>query len=86
MKIPGQSTHEYKNTLLTGLDLVPTFLASANATYPDTLKGIKLEPLDGKSIGPLLEQKVDEIHGDNETLPLEYFGAEVCHQRKLEGY
>ena len=77
MKIPGQSTHEYKNTLLTGLDLVPTFLAYANATYPDTLKGIKLEPLDGKSMVPLLEQKVDEIHGDNETLPLEYFGAEA---------
>ena len=26
---------------------------------------------------PLFEQKVDKIHGDNETLPMEYFGAEA---------
>jgi arylsulfatase A-like enzyme len=77
MKVPGNATHEYKKTLLTGLDLVPTFLDCANATYPDTLKGIKLEPLNGKSILPLLEQKVDKIHGDNETIPIEYFGAEA---------
>jgi arylsulfatase len=63
--------------LVTGLDLVPTFFAYANATYPNTLNGTKLEPLNGKSMLPIIEQKVDKIHGDNETLPIEYFGAEA---------
>jgi arylsulfatase len=82
MKVPADSNHGYKDPLVTGLDLVPTFFAYANATYPGTLNGIKLEPLNGKSMLPIIEQKADKIHGDNETLPIEYFGAEAVIKGK----
>ena len=81
-KLPGSNpTHEVVNAFATGYDLVPTFLDYANATYPDNYKGNKIEPLAGKSILPFLEQNnLANLHPENETIPLEYFGVEAVYK------
>ena len=82
MKLPSSNqTHEIVNDFATGDDLVPTFLDYANATYPDTYKGNKIEPLAGKSMLPFLEQNnLANLHPDNETIPLEYLGQEAVYK------
>ena len=82
MKLPSSNqTHEIVNDFATGDDLIPTFLDYANATYPDTYKGNKIEPLAGKSILPFLEQNnLANLHPENETIPLEYLGQEAVYK------
>ena len=82
MKLPSNNqTHEIVNDFATGDDLVPMFLDYANATYPDTYKGNKIEPLAGKSMLPFLEQNnLANLHPDNETIPLEYLGVEAVYK------
>lgn len=82
MKLPGSNpTHGIVNGFATGYDLVPTFLDYAKATYPDTYKGNKIEPLAGKSMLPFLEQKnLANLHPENETIPLEYLGVKAVYK------
>jgi arylsulfatase A-like enzyme len=82
MKLPGSNpTHGIVNGFATGYDLVPTFLDYAKATYPDTYKGNKIEPLAGKSMLPFLEQKnLANLHPENETIPLAYLGVKAVYK------
>jgi arylsulfatase A-like enzyme len=84
MKIPGNSSHEIVRALAFAYDLVPTFLDYANVTYPKTFKGINLEQLAGKSLLPIIEKKMDRVHPENETIPLEYFGVEAVYKGNLK--
>ena len=56
-------------------DMTPTFLEYANATHPGSeYKGKQVSPMMGKSIKPLLENTVKEIHLDDEIISAEMFG------------
>ena len=56
-------------------DMTPTFLEYANATHPGSeYKGKQVSSMMGKSIKPLLENTVKEIHLDNEIISAEMFG------------
>ncbi len=56
-------------------DMTPTFLEYANATHPGSeYKRKQVSPMMGKSIKPLLENTVKEIHLDDEIISAEMFG------------
>ena len=56
-------------------DMTPTFLEYANTTSPGSeYKGKQVSPMMGKSIKPLLEDKVEKIHLDDEIISAEMFG------------
>ena len=56
-------------------DMTPTFLEYANATHPGSeYRGKQVSPMMGKSIKPLLENTVEEIHLDDEIISTEMFG------------
>ena len=59
-------------------DMTPTFLEYANTTHPGSeYKEKQVSPMMGKSIKPLLEDKVEKIHMDDEIIPAEMFGNRV---------
>lgn len=84
MKTPDNSSHEIVKALSFGYDLVPTFLDYANATYPNTFKGISLEPLSGKSLKPTIENKMEQVYTEKDIIPLEYFGVEAVFKGNLK--
>lgn len=56
-------------------DMTPTFLEYAGVQHPgDTYQGRSIHPLMGKSIMPLLEGAVQQVHSDDEVLSQELFG------------
>ena len=56
-------------------DMTPTFLEYSNTTHPGAeYKGKQVSPMMGKSIKPLLEGTVKEIHMDDEIISSEMFG------------
>ena len=56
-------------------DMTPTFLEYSNNTHPGSeYKGKQVSPMMGKSIKPLLEDKVEKIHLDDEIISAEMFG------------
>jgi arylsulfatase A-like enzyme len=56
-------------------DMTPTFLEYANTTHPGSEhNGKQVSPMMGKSIKPLLEDKVEKIHLDDEIISAEMFG------------
>ena len=54
------------------MDLVPTFLELAGATYPATNNGIPVEQPRGKSMVPLLSKTSSTVHGPDEAISWEY--------------
>jgi arylsulfatase A-like enzyme len=55
--------------------MTPTFLEYVNTTHPGSEYNVKqVAPMMGKSIKPLLEEKVEKIHLDDETISAEMFG------------
>jgi len=56
-------------------DMTPTFLEYANTIHPGSdYKGKQVSPMMGKSIKPLLEGTVEQVHMDDETISSEMFG------------
>jgi arylsulfatase len=54
------------------MDLAPTFLELAGATYPATYNGKPVEQQRGKSMVPLLSKNSSTIHGPDEAIGWEY--------------
>ena len=54
------------------MDLAPTFLELAGATYPATYNGKPVEQPRGKSMVPLLSKKSSTVHGPDEAIGWEY--------------
>ena len=54
------------------MDLAPTFLELAGATYPATYNGKPVEQPRGKSMVPLLSNNSSTVHGPDETIGWEY--------------
>jgi len=55
-------------------DMVPTFLEYANTTHPSEYNGKPVAALMGKSIKPMLEGVVEQVHPDDEGIASEMFG------------
>jgi arylsulfatase A-like enzyme len=64
---PNQITHHMAHII----DLMPTFIEMAGGSYPDTLVGRTLTPLEGISFLPTLQGEIQEQH---ETLYWEHLG------------
>ena len=62
------------------MDMAPTFLEIAGASYPQSYKGHTLTPHKGKSLIPLLNNNQDFIHKDDYVMGWELFGR--CAVRK----
>jgi arylsulfatase len=54
------------------MDLAPTFLELAGATYPATYNGKPVEQLRGNSMVPLLSKNSSTVHGPDEAIGWEY--------------
>ncbi|GEO10097.1 arylsulfatase [Segetibacter aerophilus] len=67
-------------TFTTIMDLAPTFLDVAGATYPPTNNGKSLAKYKGSSLLPFLEKKKSDVHKDDYVMGWELFGR--CAIRK----
>jgi arylsulfatase A-like enzyme len=56
-------------------DIAPTIYQIANITYPATYNGHPIHPLMGKSLVPLVQGKVDQVHPASEPLGAELFNS-----------
>ena len=54
------------------LDILPTCMELSGASYPETVNRVKTNPIEGKSLLPLLEKKIKTIH---DTLFWEHEGG-----------
>jgi arylsulfatase A-like enzyme len=54
------------------MDIVPTFLEIAGATYPASYNGIPVEQPKGKSMVGLLSKKSSMVHGPDDAIGWEY--------------
>lgn len=73
LRLPGDVSHAY----VTVMDLAPTFLDLAETTYPqdDTLA-----PLAGASLLPLLQGRIQELHGEDYVTTLSHRGRALLRQ------
>jgi arylsulfatase len=65
---------EVVHAFTTLMDLAPTFLEVAGATYPATFEGHDVYPLKGRSLWPLLTTSVDRVHPPDYVFALEHRG------------
>lgn len=59
------------------IDFMPTFIEMAGGTYPDTLKGRNLTPLEGKSLMPVFSGETPNKH---EVLYWEHLGHKAVRE------
>ena len=64
--------NETVNGMVHVMDLAPTFLELAGATYPATYDGKPVVHQRGKSMVPLLSNKSSTVHGPDEAIGWEY--------------
>jgi arylsulfatase len=67
-------------TFTTIMDLAPTFLDLAGATYPSTYNGKLLAQYNGSSLLPFLQERKSNVHKDDYVMGWELFGR--CAIRK----
>jgi arylsulfatase len=80
IKYPHQSQAEKIDAFATVRDVAVTALDYANVEHPGTsYDGRDVYPLDGKSLRPLLEGKVDRIHPADEPFATELFGGKAVY-------
>ena len=56
------------------MDLAPTFLEIAGASYPNTFQGREVVPLLGESLVPVLAGMSNTVRGDDDPLGFEMMG------------
>jgi arylsulfatase A-like enzyme len=56
-------------------DIAPTIYQIANVIYPETYEGHAIHPLMGKSLVPLLEGKLKQVHANTKPLSAELFNT-----------
>jgi arylsulfatase len=80
IKIPYQSQGSKTIAFATVQDIAPTVLEYANVTHPGTsYKGHSIYQMDGKSLKPLLEGKVQRVHQVDEPFATELFGGAAVY-------
>ena len=81
IKLPYQQKgNGIVTTFATIMDLAPTFLDIAGASYPSTYQGHSLAPYQGTSLLPFLNKKSNYIHAEDYVMGWELFGR--CALRK----
>jgi arylsulfatase len=82
--VSGPAVKRPKGSLSKGLthvvDLMPTLLEIAGASYPQTLDGREIPPLIGKSWMPLLAGQVESPRTEQDYLAWELFGNRAVRQ------
>ncbi|HSB84288.1 MAG TPA: arylsulfatase, partial [Nitrosarchaeum sp.] len=74
IKTPYKSQVDKTDAFATVQDIVPTALDYANVVHPKTsYKGHSIHPMDGVSLKPLLDGKVQTIHQPDEPFATEIF-------------
>jgi len=74
IKTPYKSQVDKTNAFATVQDIAPTALDYANVVHPKTIyKGHTIYPMDGMSLKPLLDGKVQTIHQPDEPFATELF-------------
>lgn len=80
IKMPHQSQGAKTNAFATVQDITPTVLDYANVAHPGTTyKEHSVLPMDGKSLRPLLEGKVQVTHSPDEPFATELFGLTAVY-------
>jgi arylsulfatase len=64
------------------MDMAPTFLEIAGASYPSKFKGRKVVPLRGKSLGPILAGTSDSVYGEDDPIGWEMMGWRAIRMGK----
>lgn len=74
IKTPGESKNsgQWNHNFLHVTDVMPSILELTNSTYPEQVKGKTLHPLIGKSMLPILNGTVQNIH-ENDGMGYELF-------------
>ncbi len=67
------------------MDLAPTFLELAGATYPATYNGKPVEQPRGTSMLPLLTKKSSTVHGPDEAIAWEYNNFKAIRMGDYKG-
>lgn len=83
IKMPFQVLQkDHSSAFTTVMDMAPTFLEMAGATYPNTYDGHTLTPQLGKSMLPMLNTKQDYVHEDDYVMGWELFGRSAVRKGK----
>ena len=83
IKMPfKQRGKEISNAFATIMDLAPTFLDIAGATYPSFYKGRPITPYQGASLLPLLNKKKNYVHKEDYVMGWELFGRGAIRKGK----
>jgi arylsulfatase len=70
---PGvDNTRKVSRSVVHVMDIAPTLIEIAGATYPTRLKGREVIPMRGKSLTSLLAGRADTVHGTNEPISWEF--------------
>ncbi len=78
---PGVAgTGDLSDTLLHVMDIAPTFLELAGATYPSTYNGHPVEPIQGKSWVSMLAGERDAVRGSDDWFGMEIFGQRAVRK------
>lgn len=62
IKAPGKSTATWNHHFTHVTDIMPTFLALAGASYPESFNGNKIHACIGKSLLPVIQGKEEQVH------------------------
>jgi arylsulfatase A-like enzyme len=68
------------NSLLHVMDIMPTLLELTGEKYPQQHNGNSLAAIQGKSMAPLLAEKIDAVRGEDDWLGWELFGNRAIRQ------
>jgi len=70
---PGvDNTRKLSQSAVHVMDIAPTLIEIAGATYPTRFKGREVIPMRGKSLTSLLAGRADTVHGTNEPIGWEF--------------
>jgi arylsulfatase len=64
------------------MDIAPTFLDVAGATYPTEYSGHEVSPMMGKSLLPFIQGKADVVREEGEAVCWELLGFRAVRQGK----
>ena len=81
IKMPYNNEESTTNAFSRVMDVSSTILDYGQVKHPGTLyKGQKIQPMEGKSLRPVLEDKVQRIYEENEPIGAELFGNAALYK------
>ncbi len=81
VKIPGKNSESNSNGFTRVADVSATILDYAQIQHPGEIyKGKKIQPLEGRSLKPILNGDAEKIYGDDEAIGAELFGNSALYK------